>query len=71
MTRYAYIGLVLSCIGCMVANRLQVAPVLDAKAVLLRLTAGTQEAGFLTTFCPIAKFPTAVVIKSVLYRFAM
>ncbi|KAJ6111702.1 hypothetical protein N7523_007763 [Penicillium sp. IBT 18751x] len=42
----------------------EVAPVLDAKAVLLRLAAGTQEAGFLTTFCPIAKFPTVVVIKT-------
>jgi hypothetical protein len=54
------------CDTCVVANSLQVAPVLDAKAVLLRLTAGTQEAGFLTSFCPIAKFPTVVVIKSVL-----
>ncbi|KAJ5668035.1 uncharacterized protein N7477_006605 [Penicillium maclennaniae] len=42
----------------------EVAPVLDAKAVILRLAAGTQEAGFLTTFCPIAKFPTVVVIKN-------
>ncbi|KAJ5198304.1 uncharacterized protein N7498_007421 [Penicillium cinerascens] len=42
----------------------EVAPVLDAKAVLLRLTAGSQEAGFLTSFCPVSKFPTAVVIKN-------
>lgn len=44
---------------------LQIVPILNAKAVLLRLTAGSQEAGFLTSFCPISKFPTVVVIKYV------
>lgn len=44
---------------------LQLAQVLDSKSVLLRLMAGTQEAGFLTSFCPIATFPAVVVIKCV------
>jgi hypothetical protein len=35
--------------------------------VLLRLTAGTQEAGFLSSFCPIAEFPALIAIKYVIY----
>ncbi|KAJ5726385.1 uncharacterized protein N7483_007742 [Penicillium malachiteum] len=42
----------------------RIAPALDTNAVLLRITAGSQEAGFLTSFCPIAKLPTVVVIKN-------
>ncbi|KAJ6032311.1 hypothetical protein N7540_003043 [Penicillium herquei] len=42
----------------------RIAPALDTNAVLLRITAGSQDAGFLTSFCPIAKFPTVVVIKN-------
>ncbi|PYI00208.1 hypothetical protein BO78DRAFT_434576 [Aspergillus sclerotiicarbonarius CBS 121057] len=37
---------------------------LDTRAVLLRLTQGTPEAGFLASFCPVVKFPTVVVIKN-------
>ncbi|RAH75525.1 UBX domain protein [Aspergillus aculeatinus CBS 121060] len=37
---------------------------LETRAVLLRLTKDSQEAGFLTSFCPIVKFPTVVVIKN-------
>ncbi|KAJ5110913.1 hypothetical protein N7532_001448 [Penicillium argentinense] len=37
---------------------------LQEKAVSLRLSSGSQEAAFLTSFCPIPKFPTVVVIKN-------
>ncbi|KAK1141626.1 hypothetical protein N8T08_008890 [Aspergillus melleus] len=36
---------------------------LESKSVLLRLTKDSQEAGFLTSFCPVTKFPAVVVIK--------
>lgn len=49
--------------GTVVADPPQVAQVLGARSVLLRLAVGTQEAGFLTSFCPIAELPTVVVIK--------
>ncbi|KAJ5152970.1 uncharacterized protein N7482_009448 [Penicillium canariense] len=42
----------------------EVAQALGDKSVLLRLTAGTQEAGFLSSFCPVAEFPAVIVIKS-------
>ncbi|RMJ22759.1 UBX domain protein [Aspergillus sp. HF37] len=42
----------------------QFAQSLEAKAVILRLTAGSQEAGFLASFCPISKYPTVVIIKN-------
>ncbi|KAJ5639719.1 uncharacterized protein N7484_007581 [Penicillium longicatenatum] len=42
----------------------EIAQILDAGAVLLRITAGSQEAGFLTSLCPIAKFPTVIVINN-------
>ncbi|KAJ5780973.1 hypothetical protein N7457_006133 [Penicillium paradoxum] len=42
----------------------ELAQVLNAKAVVLRLTEGSQEAGFLASFCPISKFPTVVLIKN-------
>ncbi|KAJ5816800.1 hypothetical protein N7447_009033 [Penicillium robsamsonii] len=42
----------------------EVARALNAKAVVLRLTAGSQEAGFLAPFCPISKFPTVILIKN-------
>ncbi|KAJ5766507.1 uncharacterized protein N7511_004123 [Penicillium nucicola] len=41
-----------------------IAEALNTKAVVLRLTAGSQEAGFLTSFCPVLKFPTVVLIKN-------
>lgn len=41
----------------------QISELLAAKSVALRLTAGTQEVGFLSSFCPINKVPTLVVIK--------
>ncbi|KAJ5692179.1 hypothetical protein N7462_001602 [Penicillium macrosclerotiorum] len=42
----------------------ELAQALDAKAVLLRLTAGTQEVAFLSSFCPIAEFPATIVIQN-------
>ncbi|KAI9039127.1 UBX domain protein [Aspergillus affinis] len=36
---------------------------LESKSVLLQLTKDSQEAGFLTSFCPVTKFPAVVVIK--------
>ncbi|KAJ6026823.1 uncharacterized protein N7446_004577 [Penicillium canescens] len=42
----------------------EVVEALNAKAVVLRLTAGSQEAGFLASFCPVSKFPTVVLIKN-------
>ncbi|KAI9927983.1 hypothetical protein MW887_002835 [Aspergillus wentii] len=50
------------------ADENQFAQVLEAKSVLLRLTAGSQEAGFLTSFCPIIKFPAVVVIRNGMLR---
>lgn len=43
----------------------QITQLLKDKAVILRLREGTQEAGFLSSFCPISKYPTVVVIKYV------
>ena len=43
----------------------QLAPLLQDKSVTLRLEAGTQEAGFLTSFCPISTFPAVVIIMYV------
>lgn len=37
---------------------------LEAGAVILRLTANSQETSFLTSFCPIPTCPTVVVIKN-------
>ncbi|KAN0072171.1 hypothetical protein V8E54_009900 [Elaphomyces granulatus] len=37
---------------------------LEAGAVILRLTANSQETSFLTSFCPISTCPTVVVIKN-------
>ncbi|KAJ5886452.1 uncharacterized protein N7473_009126 [Penicillium subrubescens] len=42
----------------------EVAQALGGKSVSLRLTAGTQEAGFLSSFCPVAEFPALIVIKN-------
>ncbi|KAK9860911.1 UBX protein [Penicillium brevicompactum] len=42
----------------------EIAQAVNAKAVVLRLTAGSQEAGFLASFCPVSKFPTVVLIKN-------
>ncbi|GLA29519.1 hypothetical protein ACMYSQ_003966 [Aspergillus niger] len=42
----------------------ELAQLLQLRAVLLRFTKGSQEAGFLASFCPIVKFPTVVVIKN-------
>lgn len=54
----------LAIIECLtVSDSMQVAQALNAKAVVLRLTAGSQEAGFLAPFCPISKFPTVILIK--------
>ncbi|GLA80986.1 hypothetical protein AtubIFM56815_004618 [Aspergillus tubingensis] len=46
------------------ANAAQLSQLLQSRAVLLRFTKGSQEAGFLASFCPIVKFPTVVVIKN-------
>ncbi|KAJ5469540.1 hypothetical protein N7539_009158 [Penicillium diatomitis] len=42
----------------------EVAQALRDGSVLLRLTAGSQEAGFLSSFCPVAEFPAVIVIKN-------
>ncbi|PYH98743.1 hypothetical protein BO71DRAFT_394907 [Aspergillus ellipticus CBS 707.79] len=42
----------------------ELSQLLQTRAVLLRFTKDSQEAGFLTSFCPIVKFPTLVVIKN-------
>ncbi|KAJ5335329.1 hypothetical protein N7452_007732 [Penicillium brevicompactum] len=42
----------------------EIAQAVNAKAVVLRLTAGSQEAGFLASFCPVSKFPTVVLINN-------
>ncbi|PLB52370.1 hypothetical protein P170DRAFT_434137 [Aspergillus steynii IBT 23096] len=39
------------------------AQLLESRSVLLRLTKDSAEAGFLTSFCPVTKFPTVIVIK--------
>lgn len=44
----------------------QVSKLLKEKAVVLRLNAGSQEAGFLSSFCPVGDIPTLVVVKYVL-----
>jgi hypothetical protein len=41
----------------------QVSQLLTARAVILRLQAGSQEAGFLAAFCPIGEVPSLVVIQ--------
>ncbi|GFF45710.1 UBX domain protein [Aspergillus lentulus] len=46
----------------------QFARLLETRSVLLRLTKGSDEAGFLTSFCPIVRFPAVVVIKNGLLR---
>ncbi|EAW09228.1 UBX domain protein [Aspergillus clavatus NRRL 1] len=46
----------------------QLAQSLQTKSVLLRLTKDSNEAGFLTSFCPIVRFPTVVVIKNGMLR---
>jgi hypothetical protein len=43
----------------------EIAQLVTSKAVSLRLKAGSQEAGFLASFCPINKVPTLVVVKYV------
>ena len=47
---------------------LQLASLLEQKAVLLRLEAGSTEAGFLSAFCSISDTPTFVVIRYVPWR---
>ncbi|KAF2090335.1 hypothetical protein K490DRAFT_36189 [Saccharata proteae CBS 121410] len=42
----------------------RVAALLAAHAVLLRIEAGSQEAGFLSAFCPIENTPTLVIIHN-------
>ncbi|KAF2146237.1 uncharacterized protein K452DRAFT_355663 [Aplosporella prunicola CBS 121167] len=42
----------------------QLAESLGSKAIVLRLEAGSQEAGFLSAFCPIAKTPALVAIHN-------
>ncbi|RJE23215.1 UBX domain protein [Aspergillus sclerotialis] len=41
---------------------------LKDKSVIFKLTAGSPEAGFLASFCPITKFPVVVVIKGGMLR---
>jgi hypothetical protein len=41
-----------------------IAELVEAETVALRLNAGSQEAGFLSSFCPIKSVPTVVSIKN-------
>ncbi|KAF1995805.1 hypothetical protein P154DRAFT_526068 [Amniculicola lignicola CBS 123094] len=41
-----------------------ISQLLEQKAVMLRLEAGSTEAGFLAAFCPLSKTPTYVVIEN-------
>jgi hypothetical protein len=42
-----------------------VSSLLEQKAVVLRLEAGSTDAGFLSAFCPVSNTPTFVVIQYV------
>ncbi|KAJ9236440.1 hypothetical protein DTO169E5_5712 [Paecilomyces variotii] len=42
----------------------EITQLLKDKSVTLRLKEGTQEAGFLSSFCSISKYPTVVVVKN-------
>ncbi|OAX80816.1 hypothetical protein ACJ72_04847 [Emergomyces africanus] len=42
----------------------EIAPLMKSKTISLRLQAGSVEAGYLASFCPISKIPTLVVIKN-------
>ncbi|KAB8236811.1 UBX domain protein [Aspergillus alliaceus] len=44
------------------------ADLVASRSVLLRLTKDSQEAGFLTSFCPITKFPAVIAIKNGMLR---
>lgn len=41
----------------------KVSKLLTTKAVTLKLQEGSQEAGYLSAFCPIASFPSLIVIQ--------
>lgn len=43
----------------------QVSNLLGGKAVVLRIQAGSQEAAFLSAFCPVERVPALVVIQYV------
>lgn len=45
----------------------QLSSLLEQKAVLLRLEAGSTEAGFLSAFCSISNTPTFIVIQYVIH----
>lgn len=47
----------------------KVAQVLTTKAVVLRLQAGSQEAGFLAAFCPVNEVPILVIIQYARQRY--
>lgn len=48
-----------------VSDSLQVVQALHANSIVLRLTAGSQEAELLASFSPIQKVPSVIVIKCV------
>ncbi|PGH09521.1 hypothetical protein GX51_00626 [Blastomyces parvus] len=46
----------------------EIAPLVKSKTISLRLQAGSVEAGYLASFCPISKVPTLVVIRNGVLR---
>lgn len=44
------------------ANGGQIPDALERQAVVLRLEAGSQEASYLSAFCPVTIFPTLLII---------
>ncbi|OJD28566.1 hypothetical protein ACJ73_00007 [Blastomyces percursus] len=46
----------------------EIAPLVKSKTISLRLQAGSVEAGYLASFCPIGKVPTLVVIRNGVLR---
>jgi hypothetical protein len=50
----------------MLTTVLQVSSLLEQTTVLLRMQAGSTEAGFLAAFCPLENIPAFVVVQYVL-----
>ncbi|OJD16894.1 hypothetical protein AJ78_02992 [Emergomyces pasteurianus Ep9510] len=46
----------------------EIAPLMKSKTISLRIQAGSVEAGYLASFCPISRVPTLVVIKNGILR---
>jgi len=49
------------------ADHPKIAALLRSKTILLRLNFGSQEAGYLSAFCPLSQAPTLVIIEYVVW----